>query len=117
MVTGRRRAGRRPPRRRSRRRSGGLRTELEVGRSLVVEANFRRLPPLPPCRPLQVFCTDEPHVLLERHRTRRRHPGHVDDARDPDPPDYAPLELDGPLLRYRIGDDAAALIEDVRRWV
>lgn len=84
-----------------------LRTELEAGRSLVVEANFRRLDPLPPCRAVQVFCGDSPEALEARYRARTdRHPGHVDGERAlPDLAAYGPLDLDGPLIRYRLGDD------------
>jgi predicted kinase len=101
-----------------------VRGQLEAGRSVVAEANFRWPGELPECRVVQVYCDAAADVLLERIRARTRHPGHLED--DPEHlaaveeslrGDYAPLPLDGPLLRYTVGDDVAALIAEVRRCV
>ncbi len=66
-------------------------TQISVGRSLVVESNFR--PELSTAEfldlknryafePFQILCQTEPDVLLERFKRRslsgERHPGHVD---------------------------------------
>jgi len=66
-------------------------TQISVGRSLVVESNFR--PDLSTAEfldlknrydfaPFQILCQTEPGVLLERFKRRslsgERHPGHVD---------------------------------------
>ncbi len=66
-------------------------TQLRVGRSLVVESNFRSELATPTFldlkqkygfEPFQILCWTEPKVLLERVRRRslsgERHPGHVD---------------------------------------
>jgi hypothetical protein len=92
-----------------------VRTELAAGRSLVAEANFRRIPLLPDAKVVQVFCTDAPDALAERYRARSgRHPGHLDDLRAPDPAEYAPLPLEGRVIRYTIGDD---VLDEVLRCV
>lgn len=93
-----------------------IRTELESGRSLVAEANFRRLDRLPDARIVQVFCTDTAEALNERYRARERHPGHLDEVRVIDPAEYAPLPLPGPLLAYSVGgSDVGDLLAAVRR--
>jgi predicted kinase len=98
-----------------------VRGQLEAGRSVVAEANFRWPGELPECRVVQVFCDAPPDVLLERIRSRRRHPGHLED--DPEHlaaveeslrTEYAPLQLVGALLRYTVGDDVDVLIATVR---
>lgn len=91
-----------------------LRAELAAGRSCVVEANFRRPPPV---QAVQVFCTDDPESLAARYRTRTRHPGHLDVQRRPDASEYTPFDLGGPVFEYRIGDDVDALIAQVRHCV
>jgi predicted kinase len=99
-----------------------VREQLEAGRDVVAEANFRWPGELPDCRIVQVFCDAPADVLLERMRARMRHPGHLED--DPEHlaaveeslhADYAPLPLDGSLLRYTVGDDVRSLIDEVRR--
>jgi predicted kinase len=58
-------------------------SELRAGRDVVAEANFDgasapRFAALPPARIVQVHCSAPPEVLLERYRSRVRHPGHLD---------------------------------------
>jgi predicted kinase len=98
-----------------------VREQLEAGRDVVAEANFRRPGELPECRVVQVFCDAPADVLLERIRGRTRHPGHLED--DPEHlaaveeslrADYAALPLDGPLIEYSVGgrtvDDVVAAV-------
>jgi hypothetical protein len=82
-----------------------LQAEVEAGRSVVVEANFRRVPPaIARARVVQVYCTDTADALNERYRRRRdRHPGHLDTERIIDPDEYAPLPVDGELIEYSVG--------------
>ena len=93
-----------------------MRTELDAGRSIVVEANFRWIVTLPPARVVQVFCSDAREALLARYRARDRHPGHLDDERPlADLDDYAPLTLDGELIEFSVGggrsiDDVVAAV-------
>jgi hypothetical protein len=88
-----------------------VRTELAAGHSLVAEANFRRLEPPPDAHVVQVFCTDTPDALRERYRARTgRHPGHLDDARVPDPSEYAPLPLGGTLIEYSVGGRSVGVV-------
>lgn len=64
----------------------GLAVEsVAAGASLVLEANFSRggesrLAALP-ARFVQVHCSAPLEVLVERYRSRERHPGHVDSER------------------------------------
>jgi len=63
------------------------RQELEVGRSLVLEANFvagvseEHFSQLPPHTLVQVYCSAPEDVLMERYLARERHPGHHDQVR------------------------------------
>jgi hypothetical protein len=94
-----------------------LRTSREP---LVVEANFRHLdvPAFRQAHVVEVFCTDTAAALNERYRSRRdRHPGHLDDLREIDPDEYAPLGLGGSLIRWRVGDDLGALLAAVHAAV
>jgi predicted kinase len=82
-----------------------VRGQLEAGRSIVAEANFRWPGELPECVVVQVFCDAPADVLLERILERTRHPGHLErdpehlaDVEDSLRADYAPLPLDGALL-------------------
>jgi predicted kinase len=58
--------------------------ELAAGRSLILEANFARgqaehkFESLPRHRVVQVHVSAPLEVLLERYRSRERHPGHLD---------------------------------------
>ena len=98
-----------------------VRIELAVGRDVVAEANFRWPPGVPPCRVVQIYCDAPLHVLMERIRSRKRHPGHLED--DPEHlatveaslrEDYAPLPLGGTLIEYSVGsrsvDDVVAAV-------
>jgi predicted kinase len=94
---------------------------VEGGASLVVEGNFEhayaepRFASLPPFRPIQVYCSAPEGVLIERYSERAdrgdRHPGHVDDDVQRELADslasdrWRPLELDGPLVEARLGQD------------
>lgn len=92
-------------------------TILSSGQSLIVESNFRvdldtprmqKLQAIAPFKPLQIRCTADGDILVERILRRvgqqQRHPGHCDDC---SPADLElartrgaiePLPLDGPLL-------------------
>ena len=101
-----------------------IREQLASGRSIVAEANFRRLSDLPPCRVVQVVCEGDPDELLERYRERAdhpdRHPGHIDRERIADvgaairSGAHDALPLGGAVIRYRIGDD---VLDEVKRCV
>jgi predicted kinase len=92
-----------------------LDAHLQVGRSSVVEANFR--PPWATQRfralksrynfvPIQIFLKADTPVILDRFKRRaasgQRHPGHVDDVYAEALPetlgDYRPLNIGGRLL-------------------
>jgi predicted kinase len=97
-----------------------VRIELAAGRSVVAEGNFQWLDALPPARIVQVYCDGPLEVLKERYdeRAAERHPGHLDqEGERPDFESYAPLALDGELVRFTVGDDVAALVEQVRACV
>jgi predicted kinase len=88
---------------------------LRHGVSVAVEGNFtaasRLVTELPPCRPVQVHVTAPPDVLRDRllHRDTHRHPVHYDQgaadeiAERAGRGDWAPLPLDGPLVRVDTG--------------
>lgn len=115
-----------------------LEAQLRAGRSCVVEANFdhdaasaelRRLQALRPFRALQVVCTGDPAVLLQRYEARvgTRHPGHFDERRLGDVRDalaagrWRALRLDGETLEVDTTDwgevDLPALVERARLWL
>jgi predicted kinase len=84
---------------------------VAAGASLVVEANFvrggefaARLAALP-ARFAQIHCSAPPDVLVERYRSRERHPGHVDSERIDavrsavETGRHEPLELPGQAIR------------------
>ena len=100
--------------------------ELRAGRPVVAEANFDAsaaagFAALPAARIVQVHCSAGPAVLLERYRTRDRHPGHLDDeildevraAIEGDR--HAPLALGGGLISLDTSGpvDVAALAASV----
>jgi predicted kinase len=84
--------------------------ELEVGRSLVLEANFvagaseGQFSQLPPHRVVQVYCSAPEDVLMSRYLARERHPGHHDQLRADEVRAairvgrHAPLTLNGKLI-------------------
>jgi predicted kinase len=63
------------------------RRQLERGASLILEANFvagrheTGFAALPPHQAIQLYCRAPEDVLIERYRSRVRHPGHLDAAR------------------------------------
>jgi predicted kinase len=84
---------------------------VAAGASLVLEANFvsggefaTRLAALP-ARFVQVHCSAPLEVLVERYRSRERHPGHVDSERIDALRDavetgrHDPLDLPGETIR------------------
>lgn len=82
---------------------------VAAGASLVLEANFvcggeSRLAALP-ARFVQVHCSAPLEVLVERYRSRVRHPGHVDSERIDalrkavETGRHEPLELPGETIR------------------
>lgn len=103
------------------------RRELEVGRSLILEANFvrgeseRELAALPAHRLLQLRCFAPDEILLERYRTRDRHPGHLDEKRVEEVASairngrHDPLALKGELIQIdtRLGVDTEAALAQV----
>jgi predicted kinase len=113
-----------------------LETQLQAGRSCVVEANFdhdaaserlRRLQERLPFRALQVVCTAPPEELLERYvaRTGSRHPGHFDELRVDDVREaiaagrWRRLELEGETIELDTSQqvDLEGLTEQVRLWM
>ncbi len=102
-----------------------METQLSVGRSLVVESNFKPEVSTPnflhlrekyPFDLFQILCHTESDVLLERFRRRwlsgERHPGHVDDMMYPEfvrngMGNYEALPLDGPVVTLDTTDLAA----------
>jgi predicted kinase len=101
--------------------------ELRAGGSIVVEANFApgltepQVAELPPHRFVQLYCTAPEDVLVERFRSRARHPGHLDEAIVEDvrrgirEGRWAPLEVSGELVEVDVGHaDWDALVERVR---
>ncbi len=86
------------------------RRELEVRRSLVLEANFVAgtsevaFSRLPPHRLVQVYCLAPEEVLMQRYLVRDRHPGHHDAARADEvrtaihSGHHSPLALEGELI-------------------
>ncbi len=116
------------------------RTELAVGRSLGIEANFRPdlaaqryhdLCAMFACRPIEVHCTADAQVTVQRFRRRgasgARHPGHHDAemaatvAKNIMSGVYGPLELGGPLLRIDTSDwsavDSVGLLIQIADWL
>jgi hypothetical protein len=119
--------------------------ELAAGRSLGIEANFR--PALAEgdrhgarcpnscaefrCRPIEVHCTADAQITVQRFRRRgasgARHPGHHDAemvatlAESLTSGAYGPLELGGPLLRLDTTDwstvESASLIARIASWL
>ena len=91
----------------------------------MTEANFSRSDPfadLPRARVLQLYVTARPDVLLDRYRSRTRHPGHPD-AQLLDEVverhaagEWRPLALDGELLEVDTthGVDVEAIVDLVR---
>jgi predicted kinase len=94
-----------------------LESQLQAGRSLIVEANFKApkdagkflaLRGKHPFRPIQIYCHAERAVLLARFKQRgaspERHPGHIDHLTQGDileslaRNEYAALLIAGPLL-------------------
>jgi predicted kinase len=94
-----------------------LESQLQAGRSLIVEANFKApndagkflaLQGRYPFQPIQIFCHAEREVLIERFKRRgaspERHPGHIDHLTQDDilesiaRHEYAALPIAGPLL-------------------
>ncbi|HEX2911560.1 MAG TPA: AAA family ATPase [Chloroflexia bacterium] len=84
---------------------------LIAGRSFVVESNFKpevdtdrfsKVKQKYPFYPIQVQCVADGNVLLERFKTRQRHPGHADQEIQ----DYlTPVLLKGRHDRLEIGGD------------
>jgi hypothetical protein len=121
------------------------RTELAVGRSLGIEANFRSdlaagdgpgaryrdLCATYACRPIEVHCTADAQITVQRFRQRgasgARHPGHHDAemaatvAKNIIGGVYGPLELGGPLLRIDTTDwsavDSDAMLTQIADWL
>jgi len=108
-----------------------LDAHLRVGRSLVVEANFR--PPWATQRfqalqnryefvPIQIFLQAPPPVILDRFKRRaasgQRHPGHVDDVYAEALPetlgDYRPLDIGGCLLELDTTDFEALMYDNLK---
>ena len=98
---------------------------VAAGSSLVLEANFirgeeSRLAALP-ARFAQVHCSAALEVLVERYRSRERHPGHVDSERIDALRDafetgrHDPLELPGETIRIDTSRpvDLAALAKHI----
>jgi predicted kinase len=98
---------------------------IAAGASVVLEGNFargsdleRRLSALP-ARFVQIHCTAPLALLLERYRSRERHPGHVDGERVDGLRDaveshrHDPLDLPGELIRIDTSEpvDVAALAD------
>jgi len=90
---------------------------LRAGNSSIIEANFRpeyhseilvKLGEKYPFRPLQIFCSADEGILLERYRkrgkSRFRHPGHFDDVAISDlevdllKQSYKPLDIGGEII-------------------
>jgi predicted kinase len=115
-----------------------LEVELRAGRSCVLEANFdhdfagRELAALSerhPFRALQLVCSAEPDVLLERYAARAgtRHPGHLDAARVDEVREaiaagrWRALDLGADTIEVDTTDWAAVdvrrLVERARRWL
>jgi predicted kinase len=99
---------------------------LDVGLSLVAEANFFRgseplFAGLPPHRLVQVHCEAPIEVVVERYTSRPpRHPGHLDDQRVDElrarheSGANGPLELTGELIVVDTTTaDSGALADDV----
>ncbi len=81
---------------------------LQAGGSLVVEGNFSDpggFARLPPAEVVQLHLDAPAALLLERYRSRERHPGHQTDAYEPEirarieAGEWGPLELPGRLIR------------------
>ncbi len=106
--------------------------QLEAGRSLIVEANFR--PPWATQNfralknrhsfmPIQIFLTAEPATIRDRFKHRaaagQRHPGHVDEIYIEELPktlaDYRPLEIEGHLFELDSTDFDALAYENLKR--
>ena len=98
---------------------------VEAGASLVLEANFvrgseveTRLAALP-ARFAQIHCSAPLEVLIDRYRSRERHPGHVDTERivalreAVETGRHEPLDLPGEIVRVDTTGpvDLAALAE------
>jgi len=98
---------------------------IAAGASVVLEGNFvrgsdleRRLAALP-ARFVQIHCTAPLPLLIERYRSRERHPGHVDGERIDGLRDaveshrHDPLDLPGEtiLIDTSAPVDVAALVE------
>jgi predicted kinase/predicted nucleotidyltransferase len=82
---------------------------LEVGASLIVEANFfrgseARFRALPRHRVVQIHCDAPLDVVVDRYARRSRHPGHNDDEKIGElearfeSGAHAPLDLEGELI-------------------
>ena len=97
---------------------------LSTGRPFILESNLRperdgeafaALQRRWRFAAIQVHCTAQEETLLQRFgrrwRAGRRHPGHADDRAEPAIAEriragaYAPLALDGPLVRVDTTDD------------
>jgi predicted kinase len=93
--------------------------ELATGRSVILEANFTRgqaeraFQALPRHRLVQLYVTAPLEVLLERYRSRERHPGHLDPevlaevtaaVRDDR---HGPLDLPGDVLEVETSEHAS----------
>ena len=100
---------------------------VKAGASVVLEGNFvrgsdleRRLAVLP-ARFVQIHCSAPLELLLERYRSRERHPGHVDGERIDGVREaveshrHDPLELPGETIRIDTSApvDVAALADRV----
>ena len=109
-----------------------IEAHLAVGASCAVEANFaaqyatpafRRLSERYTCLPIQVNCSADPEVLVERFRLRalsgERHPGHHDyyaESRPPSAGRTEPLDIGGHVIECDTTDavDQDALAARVR---
>lgn len=97
---------------------------LRAGGSVVLEGNFSDpggFARLPPAEVVQLHLDAPAAVLLERYRTRERHPGHQSEAYEPeirariDAGDWGPLELPGTLIR--VATDASVAVGDLARAI
>jgi hypothetical protein len=97
---------------------------LRAGVSLVLEGNFadpERFARLPPARVVQLHLSAPPALLVERYRTRPRHPGHQSEAYAPEIErrirggEWAALPLDARLITVDTTD--AVDVRDLARQI
>jgi predicted kinase len=106
--------------------------QLAVGRSCMLEANFRpeagsvlrELAARSPFRAIRVRCFADPEVLMERMHRRAneplRHPGHLDAQLLPEAGrliEEGSVDLEGPLIEVDTTDPRSVDVEEIARRI